>query len=180
MQTHLVVGFDPGVRFAGWAIVSRELSFVSGGLLKVPGVVDRRKIKGDLALEYMLQEIHESELCSLPVGLLAVEGQHLSRKHLKPMDIVRVGWVSGAMAGACRARVTKVANPGDWTGGVAKEVSQHRALYRAGESWESVAAKAGCTVAQASEVISALGIGQWAWKQAELSPELRAAAGLEG
>ena len=173
----LVVGFDPGLRQAGWGLLhyyepSNKL-FIDCGLIKTPGQVNGRRIKGDRALAFMAEAIKNKDwrASRYVPDLLVVEGQDFhGRKGIRkvsPQDISRIASVSGMFAVAQPAIRIAFVQPSVWTRGIPKEKNQALICRELGETPESLAKIAGCTVKQTKEVIDALGMALWGLKRLE-------------
>jgi hypothetical protein len=171
----LVAGFDPGIRRAGYAFLDEQLHVQECGLVKIPSTIDRRKIKGEEALSLMIARLCHAIWPS--PSLVVVEGQdHFRGSKVHPMDVTRLGMVSGAFAGRLGAP-SLVASPSAWTGGIGKRINQNRILARSGVTREEVMQMAECTEVQSSEAVDAIGLAQWGWKIARSDPSLIARIG---
>lgn len=179
----ITFGFDPGTKTGGFAVLNNGAP-VHAHLFKASKVsakIDVRRLDIIAQMTDYLSDYRIESPEALQVERIIIEGQlHRAGSKVRPNDLIRLGHMTGAIAGICRMLWPQteivIVDPQDWKGSVRKDVMTRRIMTDLGLVYDErgglrydggkvrVPGSHSANKKDAADVIDALGMAKWGFR----------------
>jgi len=166
-KPRFIIGFDPALNDAGWALLEDGL-FTDGGILrgkKSQNLFDRAFSVPPPPLPQGTY-VFSKETGQMPIGLFVGEVMAIYRQGKgDPNKLIPLIGVTFQIAAKINADLNYFPTPREWKGNVPKEIHNDRVLSKLSSKERFSLSQLGVPRGKLHNVIDAVGLAKWGWER---------------